>query len=88
MYEVLHGVQRRFKLWCQCGSHASAADGQSREMLEIDFTWFVGEDDWDAPLVAIEHENSPAGAERAKDHPGGSTRWRHHCVSSKATWEP
>ena len=76
MYEVLHGVQRRFRLWCQCGAHASAADGQNREMLEIDFTWFAGENDWDAPVVAIEHENSHVRAERAKDH------WRVNQVAA------
>lgn len=76
MYSLLHDVQRRLDLWCQCQHHDNQPDGGSGERLKVDLLWFPktildlaeDEQEWVAPLVAIEHENGYRARDRAIDH--------------------
>jgi len=70
MYDALHRVQTGLKLWCQCKSHPVATrNGRNGERMGIDFTWYPnGNNEWVAPLVAIEHENLWTDQARNVDH--------------------
>lgn len=76
MYGALHAVQSSLNYWCQCGRHGRLPAGSVGERLKIDLLWFSqdtqglqsGEEEWIAPVVAIEHENDYTDAARSVDH--------------------
>jgi hypothetical protein len=59
MYAALHRVQDELGLWCNCLDQHRPSHGASGELLKIDMMWFRRDgEQWDPPVVAIEHENA------------------------------
>lgn len=75
IYKTLHKMQKEEGFWCQCAKHSedegTSTLGQKGERLNIDLMWFPSlakNEDWIAPVVAIEHENLYKEIERSIDH--------------------
>ncbi len=69
MGKVLHSVQDALGLWCQCRQHTNRKNGRNGERMGVDFTWYPAvENEWVAPVAAIEHENAWSEHERKVDY--------------------